>query len=222
MAVAWGMAEQHAFLTLLRTRSGDTVVLLATYLLVVFRDLTQGIVVGFSIGALLFLHRMAQSIQVEAGGTMITDDVADTLSGDGSRPYDAALTADRDIAVYRISGAFFFGAAGSVAVALDALNEHPKAYVIDFSAVPMLDSTGSATIGDFARRAARKKAAVYLTGTRPAIRRMLLTHGVRPPGVRFKTTIEAAVASIRAKDSLPDMAGPALVGAGVAGGPAVL
>jgi SulP family sulfate permease len=226
MAVAWGMAEQHAFFTLLRTYSGDTVVLLATYLLVVFRDLTQGIVVGFSIGALLFLHRMAQSIQVESGAAMITDDVADTLPGDGSRPYDAALAADRDIAVYRISGAFFFGAAGSVAVALDKLNETPKAYVIDFSAVPILDSTGASTIGDFARRAARKHAALYLTGTRPAIRRMLLTHGVRPPGVRFKSTIESAVAAVHAREEHQDDAHDGLVpqslAAGVAGGPGVL
>ncbi len=209
MVVAWGMAEQHAYFTLLRTASGDTVVLLATYLLVVFRDLTEGILVGFSIGALLFLHRMAQSIQVDSGGTMITDDIADTLSGDGNRPYDSVLAADRDIVVYRISGAFFFGAAGSVAVALDSLNAQPKAYVIDFSAVPILDSTGAATISDFARRAARKHAAVYLTGTRPAIRRMLLTHGVRPPAVRFKASIDSAVASVRATKEKAGGAEPA-------------
>jgi SulP family sulfate permease len=246
MVVAWGMAEQHAFFTLLRTAGGDTVVLLATYLLVVFRDLTEGIVVGFSIGALLFLHRMAQSIQVEsvrvgagrvgAGGVgggraMITDDIAD--SADGDRLFDAALAADPDIAVCRISGAFFFGAAGSVAVALDTLNQHPKAYIIDFAAVPMLDSTGAATISDFVRRAARKPAAVYLTGTRTAVRRILLTHGVRPPAVRFKVTIEAAVAAIKAYAHTKDKAGgaepappdpPSLSkqALGVAGGPAVL
>jgi SulP family sulfate permease len=43
------------------------VVLLATFLLVVFRDLTEGIVVGFGIGALLFLHRMAQAVEIESG-----------------------------------------------------------------------------------------------------------------------------------------------------------
>ena len=64
--VAWNMAERHEFATLLRASRGDAVVLMATFLLVVFRDLTEGIVVGFGIGA-LFLHRMAQAVEVESG-----------------------------------------------------------------------------------------------------------------------------------------------------------
>ena len=63
--VAWNMAEKNAFASLLRTSRGDAVVLAATFLLVVFRDLTEGILVGFGIGALLFLHRMAGAVQVE-------------------------------------------------------------------------------------------------------------------------------------------------------------
>ncbi len=47
--VAWNMAERHAFLTLLKSSRGDAVVLLATFLLTVFRDLTEGIVVGVAL-----------------------------------------------------------------------------------------------------------------------------------------------------------------------------
>src|SRR5215831_6002574 len=53
--VAWNMAEKHAFGVLLRASRGDALVLLATFLLVVLRDLTTGILVGFGLGALLFL-----------------------------------------------------------------------------------------------------------------------------------------------------------------------
>ena len=200
--VAWGMAEKHAFGLLLRTSRGDAVVLLATFLLVVFRDLTEGILVGFGIGALLFLHRMAQTIQVEEGGAMVMEDEADG-SGGGLRAYDPGLVLGRDIAVYRISGAFFFGAAGSVAVALDSLQGQPRAYVIDFSAVPILDSTGAATLGDFVRKARRKGALVYLTGVRSSIRRVLMAQGVRPPEVRFKASIEGGVAAARAQIEEP-------------------
>jgi MFS superfamily sulfate permease-like transporter len=42
-------------------------VLLATFLLVTFRDLTEGILVGFGLGTLLFLHRMAGAVRVEGG-----------------------------------------------------------------------------------------------------------------------------------------------------------
>ena len=104
---------------------------------------------------------------------------------------------DPDVVVYRISGAFFFGAAASVAAALDRIGEHPKAYMIDFSAVPVLDSTAAATIDGFARKTQRSGAAIYIAGARPAIRRVLLTHGVRPPGVRFKPDLAEAVAAAR-------------------------
>ncbi len=84
------------------------------------------------------------------------------------------------------TGAFFFGAAAAVGAALDRIGEHPKAYVIDFSAVPILDSTAAATLNGFAHKARRQGAALYVAGARPQIRRILLTHGVRPPHVRVQ------------------------------------
>ena len=49
---------------------------------------------------------------------MVEQDRADDANGPRV-PYDSAIATNRDIAVYRISGAFFFGAAASVATALD-------------------------------------------------------------------------------------------------------
>jgi SulP family sulfate permease len=63
--------------------------------------------------------------------------------------------------------------------------------------VPVLDSTAAATINGFARKARRQGAALYVAGARPQIRRVLLTHGVRPPHVRFKTKLADAVAAAR-------------------------
>src|SRR3954447_26939205 len=78
--VAWNMAEKHEFATLIRASRGDALVLLATFLLVVFRDLTEGILVGFGLGALLFLHRMAQAVDVQRPQPMIEEDVSDTAA----------------------------------------------------------------------------------------------------------------------------------------------
>jgi SulP family sulfate permease len=190
--VAWNMAEKEAFATLLRASRGDALVLSATFLLVVFRDLTTGILAGFGLGALFFVHRMAKAVEIESERPVIETDQADTVGG--RTPYDGAMATDPDVVVYRISGAFFFGAAAGVAAALDSLGEHPQAYVIDFSAVPVLDSTAASTIEGFTRKARRAGAAVFVTGARPMVRRVLLTHGVRPPQVRFRSRIEDAVA----------------------------
>jgi SulP family sulfate permease len=195
--VAWNMAEKHEFATLLRASRGDAVVLLATFLLVVFRDLTEGIIVGFLLGALLFLHRMAQAVEVERAIPLVEPDRADTA--DPRRPYDATLATDPDVVVCRISGAFFFGAAASVAAALEGIAASPKAYVIDFSEVAILDSTAAATIEGFVRKAHRAGAAVYIAGAQRPIRRALLTHGVRPPRVRFRSTLVDAVAAAHSR-----------------------
>ncbi len=217
--VSWNMAEKHAFKVLIRASRGDAVVLLATFLLVVFRDLTEGILVGFGLGALLFLHRMSQAVAVDrshgtgASGSIVQGDVADTVNGNGRKPYDSILASDPDIAVYRISGAFFFGAAASVAAALDRIGAHPKAHVIDVSSVPVLDSTAAITIEGFARKARRQGAFVYVAGADPTIRRVLLTHGVRPPLVRFRANLADAVAVARRQIAGKDGAEAAVPGA---------
>lgn len=188
--VAWNMAEKHAFSVLLRTSRGDATVLLATFVLVVFRDLTTGILTGFAIGTLLFLHRMAKTVAVDRP-LLIEEDVPD--GAQDRTLYDVALAADPDVVVYRISGAFFFGTAASVSAALDRIGEHPKAYVIDFAAVPVIDSTAAATIAGFVVRARRGGAAIFLSGADPAIRRILEAHGIRAPAAEFMPTLDDAM-----------------------------
>jgi SulP family sulfate permease len=202
--VAWNMAEKHAFAVLLRTSRGDAAVLLATFLLVIFRDLTEGILVGFGLGALLFLHRMAQSVSVERSRPMAEADRPDFT--EDRVPYEPSAAMDPDVIVYRVSGAFFFGAAAAVGAVFDRLAEHPKAYVIDFSAVPVLDSTAAVTVAGFVRKARHAGAAVWVSGASAPIRRMLLTHGVRPPHVRFRSNLERATAAARASLSRLDTA----------------
>src|SRR5581483_7172398 len=106
VTVAWNMAEKHEFALLLRTSRGDAVVLLATFLLTIFRDLTEGIVVGFALGAVLFINRMAEMTGIEDGTPLVAADRAD--DDDGRTPYDPKFAIDPDVLVYRITGAFFF------------------------------------------------------------------------------------------------------------------
>jgi SulP family sulfate permease len=198
--VAWNMVERHAIAILARASRGDALVLAATFFLTLFRDLSTGILVGFSISALLFVNRMAHSVEIEGGFPPPEEDRGD-ISGDRT-PYDSSLAADREVAVYRVSGAFFFGAAAAVAAVLDRIAEHPRAYVIDLSAVPLIDSTAAATIEGFAQKAHRRGAAVYVTGAHRAVRRMLMMHGVRRPQARFMADIESALAAARAESGL--------------------
>ncbi len=194
--VAWNMVERHAITSLVRGSRGDALVLAATFLLTVFRDLSEGIVVGFSLGALVFLHRMASSVRLDADPSLAPEDEADAAAPRGD--YDAVGAADRDVVVYRISGAFFFGAAATIGAALDRVADNrARAFVVDVAQVPVLDSTAATTIEGFMRKAQRRGAMVYVSGATPAIRRVLLLHGVRPPAVHYRPTARDAVASAR-------------------------
>lgn len=52
-------------------------------------------------------------------------------------------------------------------------------------------------IEGLAHKARRRGVAVYLTGTAPGLRRELLSHGVRPPLVRYARDIDSATATAR-------------------------
>ena len=204
VVVAWNMAEKHEFATLIRSSRGDAAVLLATFLLTIFRDLTEGILVGFALGAVLFINRMAQMTGIETDTPLVTDDRADRRQW-RSRPYDSHLAADPDVLVYRITGAFFFGAASTVGAVLDSIADRRKAFVVDFAAVPFLDSTAANAMNRVATKARRQGIRLFITGASPTVRRALLTHGVRPPRAKFRETIARAVADIKctAKRPLP-------------------
>jgi SulP family sulfate permease len=194
--VAWNMVEKHAIAALVRTSRGDAVVLLATFGLTVFRSPVEGIVVGFALGALLFIHRASQTTAIEEQAPPVADDVADD---EGSRaPYDATVVADPDVAVYRITGAFFFGAAAAIGTVLDNVANRHKAFVIDLVAVPFVDSTAANAIAGAAHKAQRQGVAVIVSGASPAIRRALNTHGVASPAVTFEASVELAIAAARA------------------------
>lgn len=196
--VAWNMVERPAFAALIRSSRGDALVLLVTFALVVFRDLTTGIVVGFALGALLFINRMAHAVAVEAHMPPAIEDLPDTANGDRKR-YDASQASDPDTVVYRISGAFFFGAAETVGAVFDRIADKHRNFVLDCSKVPFLDSTGANVIEGAARKASRAGVRFYIAGASPQVRRMLLSHGVRQPHARYGASVASVLDHIRRK-----------------------
>jgi sulfate permease, SulP family len=194
--VAWNMVEKTAFAALIRSSWGDAMVLLVTFALVIFRDLTEGIVVGFALGSVLFIDRMSKLIAVDADVPMVRDDVADDRNGRRTS-YDPDKASDPDTVIYRISGAFFFGAASTVGTVLDRIADQRKSFILDCSGVPFLDSTAANVIEGAARKAAQAGVRFFITGASPSVRRMLFAQGVKPPHVRYKATIENALQQLR-------------------------
>ncbi|RWQ29297.1 SulP family inorganic anion transporter [Mesorhizobium sp.] len=193
--VCWNMFEKQAFATLLRASRGDALVLMATFLIVIFRDLTEGIVVGFALGSILFIDRMAKSIAVEPDQGLVQDDVADRTGA--ASAYDSSEASDADTVVYRISGAFFFGAASTVATVLDRIADQRKNFILDCSAVPFFDSTAANVIESAAHKARRAGVRFIISGASPQTRRMLINHGVKRPLVTYAASLRDARAQLK-------------------------
>ncbi|MBM3570354.1 MAG: SulP family inorganic anion transporter [Alphaproteobacteria bacterium] len=194
--VAWNMVERPAIAVLLRSGWGEAIVLGTTFLLTVFLGVTQAIVVGFALGGVLFIHRASRSTAVAADIARIGRDQADSSHPRGA--YDERTMADPDVVVYRITGALFFGAAASIGSVLERIHDRHKALIVDFSAVPFLDSTGANMIEGLARKLRRRGVGLWLTGASRGVRRVFLTHGLRKPLVRYAAGVEGALAAFRA------------------------
>jgi SulP family sulfate permease len=82
---------------------------------------------------------------------------------------------------------------------LDGVADRCKAFVVDFAAVPFLDSTAANVLGRVAAKAHRQGIRLFITGASPAVRRALLTHGVTPPRARYRTSLERAIADIKGR-----------------------
>ena len=186
--VAWGMAERHEFVSLLRSSRGDAMVVSVTFLLVVFRDLTEGIVVGFALAGLVFIRRMSETVEMR--------------QRDDDRPSGEEPRSDR--VVYHLRGPYFFGAAAQIGGVLERIAEAPRAFVLDMAEVPMIDSSGARSFHMLAGRARRRGGQLYLVGLRPSLRRQLETQGLREPEVRFLPDIAAVDRLLDAPQSQGD------------------
>ena len=186
--VAWNMIETHAIGVLLRSGWGEGVVLAATFILTIFRDLTEAIVVGLALGSVLFIHRMSRATAVAK--------LAPPLANNPDRNTPILDPSDNDIVVYRINGALFFGASATIGSVLDNIHDTHRALVIDFSAVPFLDASGAHMIAGLAQKAQRRGTQLWLAGTSAEIRNILHPHGLRPPLAQHAPTIEAALKHI--------------------------
>ena len=186
VVVAWNMIEKEAIAALMR--SADALALLSTFILTAFRDLTAGILVGFAISSILFLNKMAKAVSVETHIPLAQPDIADAV--EPRAVYDPKTQITQDRMIFRISGAFFFGAASTVASVLDRIAEWPKMLIFDFAAVPFLDSTGARVIEGFVRKLRRHGTTLIIAGATRSVRHELWAHGVRPPLVRFKRQLD--------------------------------
>ncbi len=159
--VAWNMSDASHFVRLLKSAPrADQCVLLITFALTVFVDLVVAVNVGVVIAALLFMKRMADSVNVQ------TEVFA---GGDPAAPNDEGISLPPTVMVYRIDGPFFFGAAEKLERTLERIQLHIETVVIRMGRVPFIDATGMQTLQEVIERFQKRKVRVMLCGVQPNV-----------------------------------------------------
>jgi SulP family sulfate permease len=180
--VAWGMSEYKHFIHLLSMPNSDRGVLLLTFGLTVFVDLTVAIGVGVTVASLLFMARMSETVQIESGETLMPD--ADQLPDEiGQRD-----SLPQGVEVFRITGPFFFGVAGELIDTLRRVGQSPKVIILRMRLVPMLDASGVSGIAEFVSLARKTGAEVILSGVQEQPKQMLARGGINASSLNLHFT----------------------------------
>lgn len=157
--VAYNMSDVHHMLRLLRTAPrADVILLLITFVLTVFADLVIAVNVGVVLASLLFMRRMAQSVQV--------------LEETGVEVDQGALALPSGTLVYRVDGPFFFGAAEKFEHALETIQSSTKQVVqvvLRLGQVPFIDATGLQTLSEIAANFHENGIRLVLCEVRPNV-----------------------------------------------------
>lgn len=139
MVVAYNMSEYKSFFHILTLRSADSLVILVTFVLTVFVDLTSAVQVGLLLAGISFIKRMSDALHIQK----ITPDLA---KQDGMPEEQYGVICEQ-ISFYTVNGPLFFGAADRFESTITrTIHKHPKILILKLTHVPFLDVTAAANL----------------------------------------------------------------------------
>ncbi|BAQ10109.1 sulfate permease [Bacillus sp. OxB-1] len=135
MYVAWNMSARQAFVHILSIRSSDSIVLVTTFLLTIFVNLTIAVQVGILLAAMSFLRKMSGKLSIKEG----KPSEVELVKFGGGNP--------EAIQKYIIDGPIFFGTAKVFEDQLPALLQtKAKRMILDLEHLSVIDATGEAAL----------------------------------------------------------------------------
>lgn len=186
VVVAWNMSEWKHFVSIIRGKGPDALVLLVTFLLTLLADLSIAIAAGMLLAMLLFTRDMIRHSTMKR---LVEQD----------RPGDNPGPLPPGIEVFEVSGPFFFGAAWKFTRTIELIESRPAVLILDVGGVPFIDATGIRTLRDILGYCNRSGIKLLLSGPQPAVMKQLLKSRLAfAVGKRNITTgFEAAVLCAR-------------------------
>ena len=123
-------------------------VFLTAFGLTVVIDLTVAVEIGMVLAAILFIKRVSETSQITA-----VDEATDT---EGSHHSLVGKSIPDGVMIYRMFGAFFFGAADKLESVLRREKKEPEVLILRMRKVIAMDATGLNALEDLQERLRRK------------------------------------------------------------------
>jgi len=176
LVVAWNMSEYEHFRSTLSAPWGDRVVLLLTFGLTVFFDLTVAIEAGVVVAALVFMYRMSEAVEIRSGVRATDDDLDEAAAR--ARDEQQRQRLPRGVEAYQIGGPLFFGAANRLDSLLDQFFEKPRVLILRMRLVPVIDASGVHALRKLAARCQREGIVLVLSGLQEQPNRVIAQMGL--------------------------------------------
>ncbi len=181
VVVAFHMSEWQSFAGLLRAPRSDLVVLLLTFGLTIFVDLTVAVQVGIVAAALLFMRRMAEITNIEGLTAEVTDRTAEDPDEITQVRKKKRMLHGREIPpgidVYEVNGPFFFGVADKLKDVMSELGRPPRVFILRMRNVPAIDATGIHALDQLVKKSRHEGTIVFFTEVREQPARALERSG---------------------------------------------
>ena len=156
MVVAFNMSEYKTFGSILKLRTSDSLVLVTTFLLTVFVNLTVAVPVGLLLAMVSFVRRISGLLEVE-------NIKPEKFSNGEKRGKKDAYTCPQ-IASFTVHGPLFFGAADRFESTLSrSINKRPDVLILKMRHVSMIDVTGESNLSGFVKNFMKKGGTVLIT-----------------------------------------------------------
>ncbi|GAB1351185.1 sulfate permease [Ignavibacteriales bacterium] len=141
--VAWNMSEMHAFFRTLKGTGADKLILMNTFLLTLFIDLTVAIEVGLVLAALTFIKKMSDVTQTQ----LITQSFHLPDEGE-DKMTKTAVPVPKGVEIFEVYGTLFFGAVDQFRDTIRGMNKKPEVLVLEVSKLLVIDGSGLKAIED--------------------------------------------------------------------------
>ncbi|WP_027087919.1 SulP family inorganic anion transporter [Cohnella panacarvi] len=174
MIVAWNMSERREFAHMLKAKTSDSVVLVITFLLTVFFNLTVAVEVGLLLAVILFVKGMSESLKI---AKMLPDPEHKHAKVKAHR-----VSAERDcpqISIVTVEGPLFFGAAERFDELLrTSAGVRTKVLLLRLSKMPHLDLSGESKLAGLTATFAKSGGTVLISGMQPQPLEMIRRTGL--------------------------------------------